>query len=94
MADAAEITDLVRQGYLVRTRSDAPDTGEATSGDTTRLDAALASGAQWISTDHPGPDGASDQYDSDYVAQLPGFLTARCNPVTAPDGCDDEAIEP
>lgn len=47
-----EITRLVRKGYLVRTRADI-DTGEARSGDTRRRDAALASGAQIVSTDYP-----------------------------------------
>ena len=42
-------------GYVVRTRADA-DTVEARSGDTTPRDAALASGAQWVSTDYPVPD--------------------------------------
>jgi len=93
IADGARITDLVEQGYLVRTRADANGV-DAESGDTSRLVAALASGAQWVSTDFPGPDGARARYGTDYVAQLPGFLAARCNPVTAPDGCDDAAVEP
>lgn len=92
LADGARIAELVEQGYLVRTRADANDV-EATANDTARLDAALASGAQWISTDYPGPDGA-ERLGSEYVAQLPGFLAARCNPVAAPDGCTDEGIEP
>jgi hypothetical protein len=89
----ARIDELVRKGYLVRTRADEPDV-EARTGDTGRLEAALASGAHWISTDYPGPDGASEQYGTDYVAQLPEFRAARCNPLTAPDGCDDDAVEP
>ena len=93
VADGARITELVEQGYLVRTRADANGT-DAEAGDTARLEAALASGAQWVSTDFPGPDGARKQYGTDYVAQLPGFLAARCNPVTGPDGCDDARIEP
>ncbi|WP_426572042.1 phosphatidylinositol-specific phospholipase C1-like protein [Aquihabitans sp. McL0605] len=93
LADGAEITDLVAKGYLVRTRADANGV-EAKADDTTRLDAALASGAQWVSTDYPGPDGAKAQYGTSYVAELPGFLPARCNPVTAPKGCVDAAVEP
>lgn len=49
---ATEIAELVRKGYLVRTRADI-DTAEARSNDTRRRDAALASGAQIISTDYP-----------------------------------------
>ncbi len=93
MADGGvTISDLVDRGYLVRTRADA-DNVEVASEDTTRLEAALASGAQWVSTDYPGPDGARDQ-GSTYVAELPGFLAARCNPVTAPTSCVDAAVEP
>ena len=93
VADASRIKELVTQGYLVRTRSDEPDV-EGRTGDTTRRNAALASGAQWISTDYPGPDGAKQQYDTAYIVKLPGFLAARCNPVTAPKGCDDATVEP
>jgi len=87
------IAELVELGYLVRTRADTPGV-EAAADDTTRLEAALASGAHWISTDYPGPDGAAEEWGTDYVAQLPGFLAARCNPVTAPDACEDAAVEP
>lgn len=93
VADGARIAELVAAGYLVRTRADAPNV-EARAGDSTRLEAALASGAQFVSTDYPGPDGAEPQWGTGYVAQLPGFLAARCNPVTAPAGCDDAAVEP
>ncbi|MCA9636659.1 MAG: hypothetical protein KC420_11585, partial [Myxococcales bacterium] len=92
VADGARIAALVREGYLVRTRADEPEQ-EGRTGDTTRLEAALASGAHWISTDHPGPDGAREQYGTDYVAELPGFLPARCNPVTAPPECTSVALE-
>ncbi|MFN8016765.1 MAG: phosphatidylinositol-specific phospholipase C1-like protein [Acidimicrobiales bacterium] len=93
VADGARIRDLVRKGYLVRTRADANGV-EAQADDTARLEAALASGAQWVSTDYPGPDGARDQFGTSYVAKLPGFLAARCNPQTAPKGCEDERVEP
>ena len=55
ISDAARIRDLVTQGFIVRTRADA-DTVEARSGDTTRRDAAFASGAQYVSTDYVFPD--------------------------------------
>jgi hypothetical protein len=93
LADAKEIAELVRKGYLVRTRADANE-AEARADDTKRLDAALASGAQWISTDYPGPDGAKDALGTRYAGELPGFLAARCNPVTAPEGCKDASVEP
>lgn len=46
-----EIAELVKQGFMVRTRSDA-DTREARTGDKTRFEAAIRSGAQVISTDY------------------------------------------
>lgn len=91
--NADRIRELVAKGYLVRTRADTPDV-QGRTGDTTMRDAALASGAQWISTDYPGPDGAAEQYGTDYLVELPGGVTARCNPVTAPKSCRDEAVEP
>jgi hypothetical protein len=74
---------LVEQGYMVRTRADA-DTEQARSGDTSRRDAALASGAQFISTDYPVPNPEF----SDYQVTIPGGGIARCNPVNAPDSCE------
>lgn len=50
-----EIRELVRDGFLVRTRADA-GTVEARRADGTRRDRAYASGAQLISTDFPEPD--------------------------------------
>lgn len=78
--EARVIAELVRRGYYVRTRSDEPF-AEASSGDTGRLTAALASGAQVVSTDFPAP-GLAARYGSEYVARLPGWAVARCNPVT------------
>ncbi|MFD9005450.1 phosphatidylinositol-specific phospholipase C1-like protein [Streptomyces sp. NPDC059582] len=88
-ANTAKIQDWVRKGYFVRTRSDVPF-GAAKSGDTTQLKAALASGAQIVSTDFPVP-GLAARYGSDYVAQLPGGGPARCNPVIAPKSCHSVA---
>ncbi|MEU0568529.1 phosphatidylinositol-specific phospholipase C1-like protein [Nonomuraea sp. NPDC005983] len=90
-ANLAQIQDMVRRGYYVRTRSDVPFT-EARSGDTGRLRAALDSGAQMISTDFPVI-GLSARNGSDYVAELPGGAVARCNPVIAPRGCHDQNLE-
>jgi len=81
LSNPGEIETLVEQGYMVRTRADA-DTEQARSGDTTRRDAALNSGAHFISTDYPVPDPDF----TDYQVQLPGGGEARCNPVN-PGGC-------
>jgi hypothetical protein len=91
-ANTQHIQDLVRAGYLVRTRSDLP-LQTVTSGDTTQLDAALSSGAQLVSTDFPQV-GMSARYDSDFVARLPGGVPVRCNPVNALTSCRNDRLEP
>jgi len=75
----------------VRTRAEVP-VGTAQSGDVTQRDAAFESGAQFVSTDFP-VSGLSDRWGTDYVAQLPGGGTARCNPINAPPTCDSAALE-
>ena len=50
--DFARIQEMVRAGFLVRTRADEP-TGQARNNDTRMRDKALASGAQYVSTDYP-----------------------------------------
>ncbi len=87
-----EIQDLVRAGYLVRTRSDVPLT-TILSGDTTQLVAALDSGAHVVSTDFPVA-GMAARYGSDFVARLPGGGVARCNPVSARATCRSDRLEP
>ena len=84
-ANGARIADEVRRGYVVRTRADV-DTQQARTGDTSMRDAALASGAQWVSTDYPAP-GISARFGTAYVVQLPGRTAVRCNPVNAPRWC-------
>ena len=80
-----EITERVSEGYLVRTRSDT-DTEQARTGDTSRRDVALASGAQFISTDYyrPDPRHEFDTTWTDYSVRLPGDYFARVNPVSGP----------
>jgi hypothetical protein len=82
------IAALVKQGYLVRTRSDA-DTQEGRSGSTAKRDAALRSGAQLVSTDYPWYEPARW---TGYSVSLPGRVVVRCNPVTAPAGCRDAEL--
>jgi len=76
------IPDLVRDGYVVRTRADA-DTVESRANDTAPRDTALASGAQWVSTDYEVP----DLRFSPYQVSLPEGVVARCNPVNTAPGC-------
>lgn len=87
---AAEISSLVRQGYLVRTQADS-DTLEARINDTRRRDEALGSGAQMVSTDYPSFEPA--RWSSYFVA-LPDGLPVRCNPIDAPRSCVNSELEP
>jgi hypothetical protein len=89
LGDFARIQAAVSAGYLVRTRADA-DTMEARLGNTGPRDAALASGAQFVSTDYPEPD---PRFGTGYEVSFPGDTVARCNPVTAPRGCRAEWLE-
>jgi hypothetical protein len=83
-----DIPDVVAAGYIVRTRADA-DTVEARTGDTAPREAALASGAQFVSSDYPVPDPDF----TDYFVQIPGGTPGRCNPVTSPAGCREAGLE-
>jgi hypothetical protein len=89
LGNEAFISDLVAAGYIVRTRADA-DTLEARFGLTARRDAALASGAQIVSTDYPEPD---PDFSTGYSVEIVGGANARCNPVLSPPGCDSSALE-
>lgn len=82
--DFDKIQRLVKAGFLVRTRADA-DTTDARKNDPTRRDKALASGAQFVSTDYPEP--RKDW--SDYSVRLPGAIVARANPVNGPTVAGD-----
>jgi hypothetical protein len=82
------IAALVRNGYLVRTRTDA-DTKEARTGETARRDAVLASGAQLLSTDYPASELSTW---TNYSVSLPGGAVARCDPANAPANCMSTAL--
>jgi hypothetical protein len=89
LRDPARIPDLVRKGYLVRTRTDA-DTVQGRSGDTTLRDAAMASGAQFLSSDYAFDEKASW---TGYSVNFPEKTIARCNPVLKPKNCDAKKLE-
>ena len=86
-ADGQRIAAAIALGHLVRTRADV-DGEQARAGDTTQRDAALASGAHFVSTDFPAP-----HPDTGYVVAMPGGSPSRCNPLHAPDACTPAAIE-
>jgi hypothetical protein len=74
-----EIQDLVKQGFMVRTRSDI-ETYEAKTNDFTRAKAAFSSGAQVISTDffHSG-----NTYGTPYFVQPPQQKDYLNNPLNS-----------
>ena len=88
-ADAPRITAAVKAGFLVRTRADA-DTVEARSNDTKRRTIALASGAQYVSTDYRHPETRF----SDYQVRLPDGAITVCNPQRTPERCAGLTVEP
>ena len=90
LANQGYISQLVEAGYIVRTRAD-ENTLEARYGLTARRDAALASGAQFVSTDYPEPD---PDFLPGYFVEVGDETNARCNPVLSPPGCDSSALEP
>jgi hypothetical protein len=89
VADGARIRRDVTLGFLVRTRADA-DTREARANDTHRRDAALASGAHYVSTDYLWAD---PRFAGGYTVHLPGKAVVRCNPVRRASGCAAATLE-
>jgi len=81
------IAAAVAAGFLVRTRADSGSV-EPLAEDDTRQQAALDSGAQFVTTDYPAPVSYTD-----YWLDIPGGTPSRCNPVTAPADCVSTAIE-
>ncbi len=97
LGDPTLIADLVDAGYIVRTRADA-GLSQGRTGDTTQRDAALASGAQFVSTDFKDPStivslDPTQPFLATYEVDLPDGLAARCNPVSAPDWCRSAQLE-
>lgn len=84
LVDGAKIRAWVRDGVIVRTRSDLP-TADARANDHRRADAAAASGAQAVSTDYYP--GAPTRPGIAFAVTLPGGTMQRCNPVLRPAGC-------
>lgn len=76
-AGFAQIQSLSALGYVIRTRADVLD--DAQANDPTRRDAALASGAHYLSSDYPVP----EILNNGYWAYVPGGSPSGCNPVSA-----------
>lgn len=75
--EEAGISELVKKGYLIRTRADA-DTKEARANDYSHFDAAKKSGAQIITTDYYLP---STFFKSPYQIKYDDGSYVRENPV-------------
>jgi hypothetical protein len=88
--DVEAINALVREGYIVRARTDW-DTRQARTNDIARRDALLRSGAQMLSTDYPISEPASW---TNYSVSFPEKVAARCNPVIAPRSCRSDSLDP
>ncbi len=89
IAQGKRISKAVAAGFIVRTRADA-ETIEARANDTRRRDAALASGAQYISTDYMWPE---PRWHTDYQVRLPGNAVAICNAARGTGRCGGQVIE-
>lgn len=76
-AEDAEIADLVKKGYIIRTRADS-DTKEARANDYSHFNAAKTSGAQIITTDYYLP---STFFNSSYQIKFDDDGYVRVNPV-------------
>jgi len=83
-----QIQELVRSGFLVRTRADS-GLGPARTNNPRQRDRALASGAQFISTDYPEPDARF----SPYCVRLDAGGVARSNPVNGPSNLKGRELE-
>lgn len=82
----ARVEAAVKQGFLVRVFAASRD--GVYSGDRTELDAALASGAQILSSDWPAMVPGAKLF-----VEVTGGTPSRCNPLVAPAECTAAAIE-
>jgi len=89
VGDAVRIRKAVAAGFLVRTRADA-ETREARGSDTARREAALASGAQYVSTDYLWSDA---RFAGGYRVNLPGGAATLCNPLRMGNRCGGRAVD-
>ncbi len=87
IGDSAAIRAALGAGFIVRTRADS-NPAMAFANDRAQLDAALASGAQIVSTDFPAPVTGVP-----YSVTIPAGTPSRCSSVTAPMSCTAIAIE-
>jgi hypothetical protein len=86
-SDSDRVQELVNTGFIVTTNTDGPE--KTPEENQARLEASLASGAHFLSTDFPVPvEGREYWFDLP-----PGGAPARCNPLTHAAGCTPADIE-
>lgn len=83
VGQAGRIAADVKAGFIVRTRAD-DNTWQARSNDVAHRAAALASGAQAVSTDYLWAD---PRFAGGFAVRLPGHVAARCNTLRTADRC-------
>jgi hypothetical protein len=83
------IAAAVKAGFIVRTRADA-ETIAARAASVAQRTAALASGAQYVSTDYMWPD---PRFPGGYTVRLTGGEAAACNPLRAAEHCHSLPVE-
>lgn len=87
VGDAEAIKKALAKNLIVRTRADS-NPATAKTNETKDREAALASGAQIVSTDFPAPVPGIP-----YSVAIPDGTPSRCAPGVAPQGCTSLAIE-
>lgn len=85
-SDFDRIQELVDSGFIVTANTDGPE--QTDEQNQARLEASLASGAHFLSSDFPAP--VADRY---YWFDLPDGTPARCNPLSAAAGCTPADVE-
>ncbi len=83
------IAELVKQGYMVRTRADS-GLVEGVRNEVETREAALHCGAQIVSTDFPEGEAHPQ---TGYKVTLPHNMPARCNPVNGPADALETCLE-
>jgi hypothetical protein len=89
VTQAARIAADVKAGFIVRTRAD-ENTGEARANDLAHRAAALASGAQAVSTDYLWAD---PRFPGGFAVRLPGHVAARCNAMRSGQRCSELPVD-
>lgn len=89
IAEKDRIAAAVKAGFIVRTRADA-DTWAARRNDAAQRQAALSSGAQYVSIDYLWPD---PRFAGGYSVRLENGAVAICNPLRAKEKCGGRVIE-